>query len=131
MNKKFNEWLQYEEHYINGKISCMTRDAEYIENLKDIKKANIEYDFFRNKNITVIEYILKMMDVDYNSFKTDYNSFKTDKTLKLFLEFKKSFIDLLDFLEINNELKNKNQIFKFYTLVELIDMSYIHLIDEV
>jgi len=71
MNKKFNEWLQYEEHYINGKISCMTRDAEYIENLKDIKKANIEYDFFRNKNITVIEYILKMMDIDYNSFKID------------------------------------------------------------
>jgi len=128
---KFNEWIHYEKSYVNGKITAMTRDAEYIENLNNIKKINEEYNFFRNKNITVVEYILKMTDIDYNSFKVDYNSFKNDKTLKLFLEFKQSFIDLLDFLETNNELKNKSEIFNFYTLVELLDMSYIHLIEVV
>ena len=124
MSKNFNEWVHYEKGYVNGKIRAMSSDGNYIENLNNIKKINEEYNFFRNKNITVIEYILNMMDIDYNSF-------KNDKTLKLFLEFKKSFIDLLDFLEINNELKNKSEIFKFYTLIELMDMSYIHLIEEV
>ena len=124
MSKNFNEWVHYEKGYVNGKIRAMSSDGNYIESLNDFKKINVEYDFFRNKNISVVEYILNMMDIDYNSF-------KNDKTLKLFLEFKKSFIDLFDFLEINNELKNRDQIFKFYTLVELLDMSYIHLIEVV
>ena len=124
MNKNFNEWVHYEKGYVNGKIRAMSSDGNYIENLNNIKKINEEYNFFRNKNITVIEYILNMMDIDYNSF-------KNDKTLKLFLEFKKSFINLFDFLETNDELKNKSEIFNFYTLVELLDMSYIHLIEEV
>jgi len=125
MSKNFNEWVYYEKSYVNGKIRAMSSAGNYIENLNNIKKINEEYNFFRNKNISVIEYILNMMD------DIDYNSFENDKTLKLFLEFKKSFIDLFDFLEINNELKNRDQIFKFYTLVELLDMSYIHLIEVV
>jgi len=131
MKKNFNEWVHYEKGYVNGKIRAMSSDGNYIENLNNIKKINEEYNFFRNKNITVIEYILNMMGIDYNSFNIDYNSFENDKTLRLFLEMKQSFIDLLDFLEINNELKNKSEIFKFYTLIELMDMSYIHLIEVV
>ena len=125
MSKNFNEWVYYEKSYVNGKIRAMSSAGNYIENLNNIKKINEEYNFFRNKNISVIEYILNMMD------DIDYNSFENDKTLKLFLEFKKSFIDLFDFLEINNELKNKSEIFDFYTLIEWLDMSYIYLIEVV